>query len=974
MPVSNKFPGESSSPLATADIPSDLPGDSLASYNPSRTRLGMISAARMESIGRRLDAMGAGTPTPESGSWSKLLDTELTRAMPAVGREAFRLITMIGKGGFGEVWEALQIPLNRTVAIKRLRKELLSELADESMARSLQISFRQEALTTANLDHPNIVPVHDLGVDEDGSPLMAMKLIKGQSWDEILREEFHRLPAEDFLLKHIPILLQVTQAVAFAHSRGVIHRDLKPAQVIIGEFGEILLADWGLAVVVNPLLIACATKDDADFLPTPDNASNPAGTPAFMAPEQTERSGRNLGYWTDVYLLGGMLFYLLTGLPPHRGSTPQEAFLKARLGDVVDPRLAAPAGRWVPQDLATLALAALEPEIHKRLQSANDFLIKLRRFLSGDSDRRESINLASAALERLNSGKASYERLSACMAELNQALTLWPGNTEARRTLDRVHAAVCEVALTQGDLGLARMEAQAIEEESARHRLLYAVRQRERAVRRRERQRRFGFYSIAILIAASMAGGAIAFQRVATERAEALVASDVASSELKRSLDLIDFVLDDLQQKLQTLDQLATLRPLAQRIVADLDKAVLPPGADLTLRIHLLEARAEAYMRLANVENLLGNLAEAAVAAEQANARAREWFALRPRALDSGSLLYRTHLLCAVIATQRGQHELQASHLTHLLWVAGRLLGEPIAGVDDEGLGRAATNVAEFLGNPARSAAIADMLGRLAERRSELRTSVLRTIEYLAFALNEEGQPALAEPLLDVGLRVVGPIVSGPLAAPQPLGLADTHMLRLAQSDTLAGLGRPEEARQVIIQVVEVVRAAGDGASADSRIRDGILAEAMVRLANLDRLHGHGGDLESARLAAREAVTYAERLAAASGTADLPTVRLLQLRAYEALAKVQYAEGEWSTAVETTLAALPLMEVLLTREDDNARARRQVDDLLRAVISLDGWLSGFGHRELVERLKSAVARHPAVASRLGELTGNPNGR
>src|SRR5690606_21487394 len=101
--------------------------------------------------------------------------------------------------------------------------------------------FQQEAVITANLEHPNIVPVYDLGVDSDGRPLLAMKLVRGTPWDLLIDADFKELVTDEYLAKHLPILLSMCQAVAFAHSRRIIHRDLKPSQVMVGEFGEVLL-------------------------------------------------------------------------------------------------------------------------------------------------------------------------------------------------------------------------------------------------------------------------------------------------------------------------------------------------------------------------------------------------------------------------------------------------------------------------------------------------------------------------------------------------------------------------------------------------------------------------------------------------------------------------------------------------------------------------------------------------------------
>src|SRR5690606_27095573 len=154
----------------------------------------------------------------------------------------------------------------------------------------------------------------------------------------------------------------VAQAVAFAHSRGIVHRDLKPGQVMIGSFGETLLMDWGLAVFVG----AGESADPADPAampqlfpadpPTRGSASHPAGTPALMAPEQTRHDASGIGPWTDIYLLGGSLYWLLTGAYPHKAKAAVEAMRLAMIGDIVPPSQRAPEGRSVPADLEAICL------------------------------------------------------------------------------------------------------------------------------------------------------------------------------------------------------------------------------------------------------------------------------------------------------------------------------------------------------------------------------------------------------------------------------------------------------------------------------------------------------------------------------------------------------------------------------------------------------------------------------------------
>lgn len=356
--------------------------------------------------------------------------------------DAYRFHGRIGQGGIGEVWESVQVCLGRVVAVKRPRQDLSVQEADPRVSRDfISRTFRQEAFITANLEHPNIVPFHDLQEDENGTPLLAMKLVRGRPWDELLREDFQSIEEGEFYGKHLPILISVTQAVAFAHARGVVHRDLKPSQVMVGEFGEVLLMDWGLALVHD----RAPFDDFTEVLPMPlefsttMTASNPAGTVAYMAPEQTEKSARNIGPWTDVYLLGGILYELLTGRPPHHGTSGQMAFFQAAEGVVDAPESAAPPGRELPVDLVRTAMKALSRQRSERQQDAKAFLGELQDYLSGANRRRQSIALLEEARTLVpHVADAKEDSLIRALQPLEGALERWPQNSVARDMLGAV--------------------------------------------------------------------------------------------------------------------------------------------------------------------------------------------------------------------------------------------------------------------------------------------------------------------------------------------------------------------------------------------------------------------------------------------------------------------------------------------------------------------------------------------------------
>ena len=192
---------------------------------------------------------------------------------------------------------AEQRSLAREVAIKTV-KDHAGERARDALC--------DEAVVTGLLEHPNVIPVHALGCDSEGRPLLVMKRVEGVAWRDLLRDPEHPAWAthaaapEDRLAFHLDVLADVSQAAAFAHSRRIVHRDIKPENVMIGEFGEVYLLDWGLAVTAGREL----------------EPGTLVGTPAYMAPEMV--GGGRVDGRTDVYLLGATLHEVLTGRPPPR--------------------------------------------------------------------------------------------------------------------------------------------------------------------------------------------------------------------------------------------------------------------------------------------------------------------------------------------------------------------------------------------------------------------------------------------------------------------------------------------------------------------------------------------------------------------------------------------------------------------------------------------------------------------------------
>src|SRR4029079_1731683 len=215
--------------------------------------------------------------------------------------------------------------LRRRVAMKTLAAQLAGS------ARA-QRDFLQEAEITAQLEHPNIIPIHELAV-VGGRASFAMRLIRGQTLLDALAG-WSNLPDDgDALYRVLNIFLHVCDAVAYAHSRGVVHGDIKPENVMVGSFGEVYLVDWGVASLIP-------TPDGADAVSVSTERltqSGVRGTPAYMAPEQAKGVLPEVGERTDVFGLGALLYFVLTGHPPFEGSTASETLTRARNGLFVDP-------------------------------------------------------------------------------------------------------------------------------------------------------------------------------------------------------------------------------------------------------------------------------------------------------------------------------------------------------------------------------------------------------------------------------------------------------------------------------------------------------------------------------------------------------------------------------------------------------------------------------------------------------------
>lgn len=386
----------------------------------------------------------------------------------------------------GRIFRAHQLTLERDVAIKRL--EPRDHLPDA------EAHFESEARICAILDHPNIVPVHDLGVDGDGHVFYSMKLIEGRPWDEVLHgpagdgdtapSKRDDAAAESSgpgisgpaagaftdgfgdLLDHLDILLEVVNAVAFAHSRGVIHRDIKPANVMVGRFGQVILVDWGLAVALEPSPGTSGIFDLSRVVVT-------CGTPAYMPPEIASGRRDDIGPWTDVYMLGATLFEILYRRPPHDCVTALDAIKVAAANDWAFPDPIPPNIRPVHRLLAPVLERALATDPRARHPDAAAFGDDLRR-VTRHLDSARLTDQAVTTLARIRAEETEAQRVSVSyvrdrypkigrvLASLEQALTSWSDNAAARAAWVEAHLLHTRLSLKAGDLALAKTHLEAL--------------------------------------------------------------------------------------------------------------------------------------------------------------------------------------------------------------------------------------------------------------------------------------------------------------------------------------------------------------------------------------------------------------------------------------------------------------------------------------------------------------------------------
>lgn len=346
----------------------------------------LLADATMASSGKRLRAIdptyvmsgdGSSPDLAEVGASSERESGRIRPRLPTVERESYVILGEVAVGGTGRIRRAHEGRLGRPVALK--------ELLDTSDAH-VEARFVREALITARLQHPSIIPIYDAGRWPSGELFYSMKLVAGRSLAEALEGRSY-----EQRLALLPHVLDVAEAIAYAHSRRILHRDLKPSNILVGEFGETVVIDWGLAKDLSDpadtegpaldytpgsALDACSPEGAAEGLVTVTGAV--MGTPVYMPPEQA--SGLAVDERADVYAIGAILYHVLAGRPPYQAGAPMDVVRRVLAGPPLPLQERQPG---IAQDLSTIVEKSMARAPLARYPTALELADDLRRFQAG---------------------------------------------------------------------------------------------------------------------------------------------------------------------------------------------------------------------------------------------------------------------------------------------------------------------------------------------------------------------------------------------------------------------------------------------------------------------------------------------------------------------------------------------------------------------------------------------------------------
>lgn len=347
------------------------------------------------------DQQGAADPHAESEPAPGVVDDPTALVEAQQGKQPYRIVRELGRGSKSILYEATDLLLDRTVTLKM-----------PLPGQHQEGTFLEEARITARLEHPNIIAIHDWGHNEDGRPFYAMDRIEGTDLAADLASAADKPPSRERLNRLLSTLLKACDAVAFAHSRGVVHADLNPGSILVGNYGEVLVTNWGTALsgavrktasrrssatlrAVRPpsgqRRSLPRTKDNQPHASTEEHAAPnaahqghvPRGTPGYMAPEQIASPEELHDERIDVFTLGAILYTILTGAPPTAATTPAAHLAALQRRPPRPPELVRP-DRAIPPELSAIAMTALARQPEGRYPSVAAFQQDLAAYLAGE--------------------------------------------------------------------------------------------------------------------------------------------------------------------------------------------------------------------------------------------------------------------------------------------------------------------------------------------------------------------------------------------------------------------------------------------------------------------------------------------------------------------------------------------------------------------------------------------------------------
>ncbi len=558
-------PGDLSRIEAEVDrLISESAGDSRAALASYGQPMHTLDHAWTQVEGTRRDQTGAG----------------IVNLLRPAAKDRYETLGLLGEGGMGRVVLARDRELARRVALKTMRTP---NHPDQVEARARR--FLREAQITGALDHPGIVPIHEMGTVRDGVPYYTMRVVSGRN---TLEDAIGAASTPSARMDLLDRFLRACDAVEYAHSRGVLHCDLKPANVALGEYGETIVLDWGLA---------CTLAEASE------RSTIHVGTPGYAAPEAFVPELGDVSERSDVYSLGAMLRHLLTGLPPHQPASAEE--YRASIRAPKEPaRAPTDAPEGVEQLLQVCARAtALQPK--DRMDSVEAFALSLRRVIKQDSTSREVNSLC--------------DRAQQCLDGVSESSTANKG-----RLLDRAAGFVAQAEALRPDTFPAHSIRQSIR--AARDEM---ARRRDRVSRVRT-WKRVGMVALVLVAVTSVTFAGILENR----RAETESARKEATDERDRAEDLSSFLLTDLYTRLEELDRLDLLSTAARK-VRDHYRTRAEGSASSRL------SYAESLGRVGNILDREGSSAEAA----EAHRRSLDMFAVLHRAAPANLALTASYVV-----------------------------------------------------------------------------------------------------------------------------------------------------------------------------------------------------------------------------------------------------------------------------------------------------------------------------------------